>query len=79
VPDRPAAGQPEAGFLFTEYCGKMERVEVGEEIDLGRGYDFSADIRSAMNKTSEFIDANKKIISAITNGIMVCGLTGEKK
>lgn len=61
------------------YYGKMESVEVGEKIDLGKGYDFSSDIRDAMGKTSEFIKANKKIISAITDGIMICGLAGEKE
>ena len=61
------------------YYGKMKSVEVGEEIDLGKGYDFSVDIRDAMGKTSEFIKANKKIVSAITDGIMICGINGGKE
>lgn len=61
------------------YYGKMKSVEVGEEIDLGKGYNFSSDIRDAMKKTSEFIGANKKIINAITDGIMICGIAGEKE
>ncbi|GHV51267.1 hypothetical protein FACS1894168_3380 [Deltaproteobacteria bacterium] len=59
------------------YYGKMEKFEVGEEIDLGKGYNFLVEIRDAMDKTSEFIQANKKIISAITDGIMLCGISGK--
>jgi hypothetical protein len=53
------------------YYGKMEKLKIGEIIDLGRGYDFASEISTAMSKTSEFIESNKKIINAIMNGITI--------
>lgn len=53
------------------YYGKMDKLDIGEEVNLGKGYDFSVDISSSMNKTQEMIKANKKIINSIINGIQV--------
>ena len=55
------------------YYGNMKTPTVGDVIDLGKGYDFAADVKSAMKKTSEFIESNKKIITAILNGVSVVG------
>jgi len=51
------------------YCGKMQKMQVGQEIDLARAYDFARDTRDALKKTSEFIGANAKVIEAILNGV----------
>jgi len=59
------------------YYGKISKLKVGEEIDLGRGYDFSREIADSMVKTQDFIKANKEIIESILNGISVLNQTEE--
>jgi hypothetical protein len=59
-------------FLNT-YYGGTKRLEVGAEVDLGKGYDFAKDAKDAMDKTSDLIKSNKKVIEAILNGIQVVG------
>lgn len=59
-------------FLGLYYGGK-KTIEVGEEINLGIGYDYVKETESAMRKTEEIIKSNKDIITAIMNGIMVIG------
>ena len=51
------------------YYGKMDRLKIGDEVDLGRGYDYHSDTVSAFQETKKFIEANEKIITAITNGL----------
>jgi len=51
------------------YYGKMDPLEVGDEIDLGKGYDFAADSATALQKTQAFIAANDKTIKAILDGV----------
>jgi len=53
------------------YYNKMGKIKVGDDIDLGKGYDFHNDAINALKKTEEFIRGNKHIIEAITNGITV--------
>lgn len=53
------------------YYNKMNKLNVGDEIDLGKGHDFHSDIVSALKQTRDFLKANGKIVKAITNGIMV--------
>ena len=53
------------------YYGKMERPKVGDEVDLGKGYDFHRDTMDALKTTEEFIRSNKAIIDTIFTGISV--------
>lgn len=55
------------------YYNNMKKLEVGDEVDLGKGYDFSVQTQNAMKKTEDFIAGNKEIIEAILNGISVVG------
>ena len=55
------------------YYSNMKKFEVGDEVDLGKGYDFSVQTQNAMKKTEDFIAGNKEIIEAILNGISVVG------
>jgi hypothetical protein len=57
-------------FLNT-YYGGTKALRVGEEIDLGKGYDFASDIKEAASKTSDLINSNKKVVEAILNGFSV--------
>lgn len=53
------------------YYGNMKRLEVGSDVDLGKGYDYAADIQSAMKKTSDLITSNQSVIAAIMNGLTI--------
>jgi hypothetical protein len=62
------------------YYDKLKKLKVGDEVDLGKGYDFERQIRESMSKTRGFIEANKEIIEAIMNGMQVISRTeGETK
>lgn len=60
------------------YYNKLERLQVGQEIDLGRGYDFHRETMSALKKTEEFISANREVINSILNGITLLGNSRER-
>jgi hypothetical protein len=62
---------------FDKYYNKMDKLRVGETIDLARGYDFKHEIDDALKDTKHFIEKNKKIIEAILNGFSVAGLKAE--
>ena len=55
------------------YYNDMGKLKVGDEVNLGKGYNFSVQIKDAMKKTEDFIAGNKEIIEAILNGISVVG------
>ncbi|SBV93230.1 hypothetical protein KL86DPRO_10498 [uncultured delta proteobacterium] len=59
------------------YYNNMKKFEVGDEVDLGKGYDFSVQTQNAMKKTEDFIAGNKEIIEAILNGISVVGYASQ--
>ena len=58
------------------YYGKMQRLKVGDDVDLGQGYNYAGQISDAMKKTQEFIDGNKKIVKAILDGLAITGHGG---
>lgn len=57
--------------FLNQYYNKMSYLKTGDEIDLGKGYNFKQDTAAALVKTREFIEANKTIIESIINGITV--------
>lgn len=59
-------------FLNT-YYGGTKALSVGQDIDLGKGYNHAQDIRDALDKTREFIKSNQKVVNAIINGLAVIG------
>jgi hypothetical protein len=61
----------ELEMYFNKYYGNMCPLRVGQEIDLGKGYNHARDMKQAMEKTKEFIEANKKIVQAIINGLSI--------
>jgi hypothetical protein len=56
---------------FFNIYSDMEKLSIGDEIDLGTGYDFKSDIESALRTTKEFIRKNQKTVNAIMNGLTV--------
>jgi len=49
-------------------------MNVGEEIDLAKGYDFASDAIDAMKKTNDFISSNKEVIRTIFEGIKIASV-----
>lgn len=39
--------------FFDKYYGKMEKLSVGQEVNLGQGYDFAGRIESACKSMAE--------------------------
>ncbi len=57
------------------YYNKMNKICIGDVIDLGAGYDFASAAKHAMQETNRFIESNQKIIKTIMQGISVIGTT----
>ena len=53
------------------YYGKLEKLRVGEEIDLGDGYKHYENTRRALEKTQDFFKSNINNINAITNAMLL--------
>ena len=63
----------EVEMFLNTYCGGTNRLSVGQEIDLGKGYNHARDIKDALDKTREFIKSNQKVVNAIISGLAVIG------
>ena len=61
------------------YHGKRGRLEVGDAVDLSKGYDFYYATKVALEKTEGFIKANKDVIDTILTGISIMTRGGEKQ
>ena len=59
--------------FLDQYYGKLKNLEVGSEIDMGKGYDFMLDTTSALKETKQFLNKNAKIIKKIIEGIDIMG------
>ncbi|MGA7811181.1 hypothetical protein [Bradyrhizobium sp.] len=62
-------GHFELEKFMNLYYGKMPKLSIGDEIDLGKGYDFARDTANALRTTQEFIRANQTVVTAILNGL----------
>jgi hypothetical protein len=65
--------------FLGQYYGKMNKLEVGQEVDLGKGYDFARDAKDAFNSLQDVIDKNAKVLKAITDGVSFLGEFIESK
>ena len=59
--------------FMNKYYDSLNKLDVGDEISLGKGYDFFSETKDALNETQKFLKAHKKVIEAITNGINIIG------
>lgn len=53
------------------YYGKQKRLEVGDEVDLSKGYNHAADVEKALQSTRSFIQDNQATVTAIINGLRI--------
>lgn len=65
--------------FFNLYYGKMEKLRVGSEVDLGKGFNFAHQAASALRDTAEFIKSNQKVVDTILNGMNYIALAAEAK
>lgn len=72
-------GHHELEKFLGLYYGKLKRLEIGSEIDLGKGYQYEYDISRAMKTTQEFIEANAKVVEAILNGMKIVSITSREE
>jgi molybdenum cofactor biosynthesis enzyme MoaA len=56
--------------LYDQYYGKKGKLRIGEEVDLGAGYNWANKTISALAETRKFIEANQPIIQAILAGTL---------
>lgn len=63
--------------FLNKYYGEMKKLEVNSEIDLGKGYDFFSDTKSALQKTQSFIKSNGEIIKTIIEGVKILGVDND--
>lgn len=55
--------------FLKKYYGKLERLNVGQEIDLGTGYDHASDIESAVKTIQNHMKAHKAVFDVINKGL----------
>lgn len=51
------------------YYNKLKELNVGQEIDLGKGYDHFRDTQAACSAVKDVVDKGAKFISTLTEGI----------
>lgn len=64
-------GHAELEMFLNLYYDKLPKLKVGDEVDLGRGYKFASEIKDAMTKTRDFVQANQKVVTAIMQGLSI--------
>jgi len=52
------------------YYNKMENLNVGDEVNLGKGHDWYYDTKKALDATKNFFESNIKIINVITKAFI---------
>ena len=57
--------------LYYSRDGKMTELKIGEEIDLGKGFDYASQIEDAMTKTRNLVQSNQAVVTAILNGLNI--------
>ena len=50
------------------YYGKMKQLDIGNIIDLSKGYDWESNISSAVNKMEELVNSAEKVTEALKLG-----------
>lgn len=58
---------------LNKYFNRLNRLKIGDIIDLGKGHDFWIETKTALKTTEEFISKNKKTINTILTGISIAG------
>lgn len=52
------------------YYGNKKNLYVGEEVNLGKGYDWYSKTQHALEKTEKFFQTNAETIDVITNAFL---------
>lgn len=62
-------GHTELEQFLNLYYGKMKSLNVGDEVNLAKGYNYAQEIGLAMRTTKEFIESSQSVVNAILNGL----------
>jgi len=52
------------------YYNEMKKLNVGDEVDLGKGYDWYIETKKALDVTRDFFKSNAKTIDAVTKAFI---------
>lgn len=53
------------------YYNKKSKLKIGEEVDLGAGYNWESKIASALRQTQEFVKETRPIIQNMMEGYSI--------
>lgn len=68
-------GHSELEKSANKYYGKLEKLRVGEEFDLGKGYNFTGDIKSACSNMTDAYKAFERSRATLQSfAVMVAAL-----
>ncbi|OPY03505.1 MAG: hypothetical protein A4E60_00170 [Syntrophorhabdus sp. PtaB.Bin047] len=71
--------QDEMEKFMNKYFRNMPRLEVGDTVDLGKGYDFLEQTREVCWSVKELIEKGSRYIGPLTEGIVMMADGGKKK
>ena len=57
-------------FYNTYYRNKEIAFDIGDEIDLGRGYDFHRDMKDALKTIQTFVEAGNKLFPVLAEALL---------
>ena len=69
-------GHTEIEKFMGLYYGNMKSLTVGSEVDLGKGYDFAAEVTSACSSMKKVVNDNARVVKALASGITFLGMVG---
>jgi len=71
-------GHTELEMFLNQYYGKLARLDVGKEIDLGKGYDFYHETKRLLGTMGDLVKQNKKFLDTLNEGLMMFVLKENK-
>lgn len=71
--------QDELEKFMNKYYRNMPRLEVGDTVDLGKGYDFLQETREVCRSLKETIEKGSRYIGPLTEGIVFMADGGKKR
>lgn len=57
------------GLYYSATNAKLAELKIGDQIDLGKGYDYASEIARAMDTTQKFVQSHQTVVTAILNGL----------
>ncbi len=71
--------QDELEKFMNKYYRNMPRLEVGDTLDLSKGYDFLQETQNVCRGVKDVIEKGSRYIGPLTEGIVLMADGGKKK